>query len=320
MRSEQLHCNDLKAVKMEKIMVKTPATSANLGAGFDICGIALERPFDEMAVSISEKDSIKSTGQYAVPERIDENSCGPVIRRMKEDFGIKYGLEIVINKRIKPGGGLGSSAASAAGIAYSINKLFDLELSKEQLVNYAALGEKISAGVPHLDNVAPCIFGGFTIVFGKDPLKVKNVKVAGAMEAVIILPEKGKTSTKAARDVLPERISRASSQHNLRSLSSLICSMLDDDIENLTKAMDDQIVEPARAKAGILPHFYEIKKICQKFGYGVAASGAGPAILALGRKTNKGKKAMISEIENVFKEKHEVITSGISNDGVKLSS
>ena len=258
---------------MDKIKIKVPATSANLGSGFDICGIALEHPFDEMEVSVSRADTIKSIGKYGVPENLSENTCGPVVSKMRQDFGFEP-LDIKINKQIRPGGGLGSSAASAAGIAYAIDKLFDLKLDGEAIVKYAALGEQIAAGTPHYDNVAPAILGGFTIVFSRNPLKIKKINAPKTLDAIIIAPEEGKISTKAARSVLPDMVSRISSQDNLQCLSSLICSMLDGNVEMLIKSMDDRIIEPARAKAGILKHFDEIKGIANSLGYGVAASGA----------------------------------------------
>jgi homoserine kinase len=302
---------------MRSIKIRAPATSANLGSGFDICGVALEKPFDEMVVSVSEIDRISSKGRYEVPIKIDQNSCGPVINEMRSDFDIKSGLDIMIRKQIKPSGGMGSSAASAAGIAYAINKLFNLGLSNEKLVHYASFGEAVSAGVPHLDNVAPAIFGGFTVVTGREPIKIKKMDVPASMEAVIVSPENGKKSTKQAREVLPNEVSRSSAQYNMQCLSSLICSVADDDVQGVIKAMDDKIAEPARARAGILQHFYEIKKLASNLGYGVAASGAGPAILILGDKSNKGKKKLLTGIESIFKEKHEIIISRISKDGIK---
>ncbi len=299
---------------MDKIKIKVPATSANLGSGFDICGIALERPFDEMEVSVSGADTIKSIGKYSVPENMSENTCGPVVSKMRQDFGFGP-LDIMINKQIRPGGGMGSSAASAAGIAYAIDKLFDLKLDDESIVKYAALGEQIAAGTPHYDNVTPAIFGGFTIVFSRNPIKIKKINAPKTLDAIIIAPEEGKISTKAARSVLPDMVSRISSQDNLQCLSSLICSMLDGNVEMLIKSMDDKIIEPARAKAGILKHFDEIKRIASSLGYGVAASGAGPAVLILGDRSNNSKNDLIAQIDQVFKEKHEIILSSISNSG-----
>ncbi len=301
---------------MQSIRISAPATSANLGSGFDICGLALANPSDEMEVSISDADAVRSAGRYAVPEELEGNSCGPVIKAMRKDFGIRECLEITIDKRIRPGSGLGSSAASAAGAAYSIDRLFGLGLGAEQLVHYASLGEKVSAGVPHVDNVAPCILGGFTVVVGMNPLRIKRIQASDALEAIIVLPEHGKASTKTAREVLPGTVSRKDSQYNLRCLSSLICSMLDGDMEGVAAAMDDRIVEPARERAGLLPHLHEIRDAGRRFGYGVAASGAGPAILLLGRKGSGEKESLLSEIDGLFKEEHKIIASGVSNRGI----
>ncbi|HUB92716.1 MAG TPA: hypothetical protein VL945_02040, partial [Candidatus Saccharimonadales bacterium] len=186
---------------MDGIRIRIPATSANLGSGFDICGIALAEPFDEMEVSLADRDSIRSVGDYPVSDDLGKNTCGPVLSKMRADFGLEgKGLAISIKKGIKPSGGMGSSAASAAGMAYAIDRLFGLGLDRNALAEYASLGETVSAGSPHLDNVAPAIFGGFTVIARRDPLKIRKVEVSDMLEVIILSPEKGKSSTREARE------------------------------------------------------------------------------------------------------------------------
>lgn len=303
---------------MRSVRIRVPATSANLGSGFDICGIALAMPYDEMRVSVASADSVRSVGRYSVPESLGENTCGPVVASMKRDFGIGEGIGIVIEKGIKPGGGLGSSAASAAGTAFCIDRLFTLRLSKEKLVHYASLGESVSAGIPHIDNVAPAIFGGFTIVVGREPIRIRKVHIKRPLDAIVVLPEKGKPSTKAARAVLPESIARQAAQRNMERLASLICSCIDSDVKGVIRSMGDDIAEPAREGAGMLPHFYEIKKLGERFGYGVAASGAGPAVLLLGESGNPKKSLLLKGVKEIFLEKHEIIASSVQEHGITV--
>ena len=299
-----------------KILV--PATSANVGSGFDICGVALEKPFDEMQVEIAPTSSIKNIGTHTIPEIMEQNTAWPVIEKMREDHHISEGLEITVKKGIKPASGLGSSAATAAGAAYAINELFSLHLSRDKLVEYAALAEKISAGTPHVDNVAPAIYGGFTTVIKKNPLKIKKINAPKDLEFIIILPEKGKASTAFARSILPDTIPRASAHYNLEHLSALICSFLYQDVNSIIHSLGDEIIEPARAKAGILPHYFELKKLAGDYSYAAVASGSGPAMAVVGSKNNENKQKILLEIKKIFgQEKHGIIETSISNQGAR---
>ncbi len=301
---------------MDSIKLVVPATSANLGSGFDICGIALARPTDTMWVSKADYDKIDSVGTYDVPTSLEANTCGPVIRAMRDRFGIG-GVRMAINKGIKPGSGMGSSAATAAGTAFAIDKLYRLSLEKEELAQYASLGEAVSAGTPHADNVTPAIFGGFTIITSREPLRVKRIKAPPSLEAIIILPRSGKASTKAAREALPASVPREAHQRNMQLLASLICSFEDGDIDGIIASMDDAVAEPARHAAGILPHLYEVREAGRELGYGVVASGAGPSILALGKRSPRSREALVARVKDIFRESHEIITSGISNQGAR---
>ena len=158
-----------------------------------------------MVIAVSGRDSIRSVGRYEVPEILGKNTCGSFIRAMKKDFGIRNGISMVIDKHTMPLGGLGSSASTAAGAAFGINRLFGLHLSRNRLVHYASLGEVISAGAPHVDNVAPAIFGGFTVVTHRNPIRIRKISVNAGLDAIIILPGIGKASTKKGkRDIAGE--------------------------------------------------------------------------------------------------------------------
>ncbi|RLI29261.1 homoserine kinase [Candidatus Bathyarchaeota archaeon] len=265
---------------MDVIRVGCPATVANLGAGFDIFGMALKEPYDIVEVRVRENGVKIVVEGYEVPTKPEKNTGGYVALKMLDDFGLECGVEIKIFKRIKPGSGLGSSAATASGVAYALNKLFDLRLSLNRLVEYAALGETVSAGVPHADNVAPAIYGGFTVIASRKPLKVLRFKPP-SMGVVIALPDVEKGSTKLARAVVPRMVPLESMVQNVGYASILAIGMATGDISLVKMGMNDCVVEPARAKAGILKGFKLFKKAGLEVGAGVAASGAGPAIVGV---------------------------------------
>jgi len=280
--------------------VKAPATSANLGAGFDVFGLALKEPYDLVEVTrIPEKNvRIKLVEGYEVPLEPEENTGGYVALRMIKDFDLPEGVELRIWKRIKPKSGLGSSAATAAAVAYALNKLFDLGLSREKLVEYAALGELISAGSPHPDNVASAIYGGFTIILSRNPLKIYAVDPPADLGVVIVLPVVEKASTKKAREILPKMIELERYVYNVGMAASLVAGMSLGNIEMIKEGMNDLIVEPIRAKAGIIPEYEEVKELGRRLNAGIAVSGAGPAIIGVIEKERR--KVLAKELEKLY--------------------
>ncbi|HID19169.1 TPA: homoserine kinase, partial [Candidatus Bathyarchaeota archaeon] len=114
---------------METLKIRCPATTANLGAGFDVFGLALREPFDLLEVTVEGNGVEIVVEGYPVPTEPERNTGGYVALKMMEDFGVEKGVRIKIVKRIKPGSGLGSSAATASGVAYALNRLFNLNLN-----------------------------------------------------------------------------------------------------------------------------------------------------------------------------------------------
>ena len=280
--------------------VRAPATSANLGAGFDVFGLALREPFDVLEVELIPEKAVRVrlVDGYPVPLKPEENTGGYVALRMLEDFDLSKGVELRIWKRIKPGSGLGSSAATAAATAYAVNKLFDLGLSREKLVEYAALGELVSAGSPHPDNVAPAIYGGFTIISSRSPLRVYAISPPRGLGVVVALPDFEKGSTRRAREVLPRAVELDKHVYNLGMAAALAAGMALGDIKMIKEAMNDLIVEPARAKAGIIPLYGEVKRLGERLDAGIAVSGAGPAIIGLIEEERRG--VLAEELKRLY--------------------
>ncbi|RLG05407.1 MAG: homoserine kinase [Thaumarchaeota archaeon] len=283
--------------------VKAPATSANLGAGFDVFGLALKEPHDIVeAIRIPEKGvRIKLLEGYEIPLRPEENTGGYVALRIIEDFDLSEGVELRIRKGIKPKSGLGSSAATAAAAAYALNKLFDLGLPREKLVEYAALGELVSAGSPHPDNVASAIYGGFIIISSRNPLKIYAVDPPADLGVVIALPLVEKPSTKKAREILPKMIELKRYVYNIGMATTLVAGMILGDLEMIKEGMNDLIIEPIRAKAGIIPGYEEVKELGRRLNAGIAVSGAGPAIIGVIEKERR--KVLAGELEKLYTSK-----------------
>ena len=252
------------------ITVRAPATSANLGSGFDVFGVALDRPADVIRVERADRTTIEVTGvgsQY-IPTDPDKNTVGAVVDALEAPAHIQ------IDKGVRPASGLGSSAASAAGAAVALNELYDRGYSREELVPIAAEGEAVVSGVAHADNVAPSILGGFTIATAEGV-----TSVATDIPLVACLPEIA-VSTRDAREVVPQTASMEQVVETVGNAATLAVGMCQSNPELVGQGMADPLVTPARAK--LITGYEAVATAAREAGAaGVTVSGAGPSLLAV---------------------------------------
>ncbi|SDX71879.1 homoserine kinase [Halopenitus persicus] len=252
------------------ITVRAPATSANLGSGFDTFGAALARPADVVTVEKAETTSIEVTGvgaQY-IPEDPEKNTVGAVVEALEAPAAIH------IDKGVRPASGLGSSAASAAAAAVGLNELYDRGYSREELVPIAAKGEAVVSGVAHADNVAPAIVGGFTVT---TPNGTHGVETG--VPLVACLPDVA-VSTRDARRVVPETASMEDVVETVGNAATLTIGMCRSDPELVGEGMDDPVVTPERAR--LITGYDDVREAAFEAGAdGVTVSGAGPTVLAV---------------------------------------
>ncbi len=269
----------------EKLRVKAvaPATSANLGAGFDVLGVALERPLDSVEVEVTDKPEVEITvegiGSEGIPTEPSRNTAGIVAEKLLEISGRRCGLRLKIRKEVKPGRGLGSSAASAAATAVAVNRALDLNLPKLELIRFAARGEVAAAGFPHADNVSPAILGFFTVISSYKPLKVISLPPPENVGFVIATPEFS-FDTRLARSILPKTVELHKVVYNTGRVATFIAGLTMNNLRLMGMGMSDSIVEPARER--LIPGLSDVKEAAVEAGaLGVAISGAGPSVLAL---------------------------------------
>ncbi len=269
---------------MNRVKVISPCSSANLGSGFDVFGLALEMFHDVLTAELSHKGiALEVTGLDAekIPTDLDKNTAGLVARNLLGGRG--FGVKIRLEKGIPLNMGLGSSGASAAACAVALNRLLGLGLSQNELVKIAAMGEVAAAGAGHADNVAASILGGFALVqvWGDSLVAVRmnpppNLEVALAMP-IIETPE---SKTAVARAILPKSVPLECAVSNLRNAASVVAGFHLGDIAMIGCGMTDVIVEPARMR--LIPNYKAVKKAAFEAGAsGVAISGAGPAVIAV---------------------------------------
>lgn len=253
------------------LKVRVPATSANLGAGFDVFGIALETPFDIIEVEKSDMMEITVAGRDSqhVPTDPKKNTAGIVASILEKP------VKITIHRDIPLSSGLGSSAAPAAGVAFALNEMYALGLSKEELVQIAAQGEKVVSGAPHADNVAPAIYGGFVIVHKNKiiSLNPENIGIVAVHPEMVV-------STRAARAILPKKLSLPDISFNTGSAASMVVGMMKNDIKLVGESMENRVIEEVRSK--LITGYSQVKKNAIEAGAaGVTISGSGPTMIAV---------------------------------------
>jgi homoserine kinase len=274
-----------------KVKAIAPASSANLGPGFDVFGISLDLGYDTVEAQPEKEIIIEaaSTGPNAIPLNPESNTAGLVAKKLLGDYGIGGGVRLRIQKGVRPGSGLGSSAASAAATVVALDKLFALELPKNKLVEIASVGEIASAGVAHADNVAPAILGGFTIVRSYDPFDVYRIEPPKDLGLCIALPNI-KISTRLGRSVLPKELPMKSVIRNLGNASSMVAGMLLNDFDLIGRSLEDYVAEPFRSR--LIPGYDLVKRNAKEAGaLGTAISGSGPSMISfINTKANLGEK------------------------------
>ena len=274
---------------VKSVTVRAPCSTANLGPGFDVFGLALDAFYDKVTVTKKGK-GITIVSSDDIPLKPGQNTAGLVAKEMAKKCKISGGIEITIKKNVPAGFGMGSSAASAAACAIGINKLFNLKLTKNELVSYAGVGEKASAGSIHYDNVAASVIGGFVIV-SSNPLNVIPIEAPKDLVLCLAIPEMKvpKKKTKVSRSVIPKSVKFSDSLKNLANATNIVAGFLNKDSRMIGESVIDVIVEPARKY--MIPGFDNVKKNALRAGaFGVTISGAGPSVIAFVSKKQNVKK------------------------------
>lgn len=268
-----------------RIAVSCPASSANVGPGFDSFGLALESPRDIVEVEVSEGSGrvvveLSPSSEFVVPTSADKNSGGAAARALLERVGRPIDVKITLTKKIRPGCGLGSSGASAAGVVYALNRLLDLDMGVGELVELAAEGERAAAGSAHPDNVAASLLGGFTFIPTRRPLRVYRITPPAGLELCVCYPlVEVERKTEKMRAVVPKSVVLEDALWNIWHAAAVVAGFALGDIELLGLGLDDAIVE--RARSSLIPCYAEVKAAALGAGAkGVAVSGAGPAMIA----------------------------------------
>jgi homoserine kinase len=261
----------------QRISVRVPATSANLGCAFDCAALALGLYLD---IHVTPRRDGEITVRYsgANPERIPSDDTNLIARTMRgtlEAWNKKRGFDLEIENQIPVGVGLGSSAAAIVGALAACHWLAGTTLLDEDLVSRATKLEG------HPDNVAAAWHGGFTISL-QDGGRVLSYScpVPETLQLVLVIPDYA-LSTEKAREVLPAQYSRADAVHNLQRAVALAAQLFSGKPDLHRVLFDDRWHQPQRAP--LMPGLADVLAYKHTDLLGVCLSGAGPSVLAFAR-------------------------------------
>jgi homoserine kinase len=264
-----------------------PATVANVAVGFDILGFAVESVGDRVTVSTTEEPSvtvrdIKGAGgaqaDSEIPTDPVRNTATVGLIALREDLRLPFGFEVSIGKGIALGSGMGGSAASAVAALVAADSLLERPLDAESLLHYALLGEHAASAAFHPDNVAPCLFGGLTLVTSTSPLRYVRIPVPERILTVLAHPH-SRVDTRSARRLLRPEVSLADHVRQSASLAGFVAGCYTNDYELIGDCLRDVIIEPQRAS--LIHGFAEVKTAAINAGaLGASISGSGPTMFA----------------------------------------
>jgi homoserine kinase len=273
--------------KPSEVRVFAPATVANLACGFDIMGLALDCPGDEVVLTPNATGRLyirRITGDGALLSRDPHRNTVTVsIASMLESIGSKQGFDVVLKKRMPLGSGLGSSAASSAAGVVAANAALGRPYTMDELVPFAMEGERVACGAAHPDNVAPCLMGGIVLCHPSGALQ--RLPVPTGMYVVVLHPHV-ELLTRVSRAVLPKAVPLKTAIAQWANTAMLTAAFYENDFSRMHIAMQDLVAEPVRG--GLIPGFSAIKNAAMEQGaIACSISGSGPSVFAIA----KGKPA-----------------------------
>ena len=275
---------------MKSIRVFCPGTIANVSCGFDVLGLSLAGVGDYMTVTQTTIKGITISeilGQD-LPMETTQNVAGVAGLALLEALGSDAGFDIKIDKRIKAGSGIGSSAASSAGAVWAINHLLGNPFTTKELIPFAMEGERLASGVAHADNVAPALLGGFSLVRSTDPLDVISLPSPSELYATVIHPQI-EIKTADSRRILKSNLSLKDAITQWGNVGGLVAGLYREDYELIGRSLQDVVIEPVRSI--LIPGFNEIKAAALNAGaLGGGISGSGPSVFALSKGKDKALK------------------------------
>jgi len=275
----------------QSVRVFAPATIGNIGPGLDILGLAVTGPGDQVEATRSDAPRVRilDPGHPDLPVGVSSHTSGIAATEVLRRAGASdVGIDLTVVKGLPLSGGQGGSAASAVAAAVAVNTLLGNPLSSTELLAACLVAESKVAG-RHLDNIAPCLLGGCTLIRSLDPCDVYKIPTPSDLRVVLVHPHQ-QMRTAEGRAVLPEAVSRDTAMTQAAHVAALITAFVCGDYELLTRSIHDEIAEPVRAP--LLTGFVTAKENALQAGaLGCSISGSGPTAFAFAKEETAGAVA-----------------------------
>ncbi len=272
-------------IKYKSVTAFAPASVANVGCGFDIMGFAIQGIGDKVTVNLineSNNSTVILKGKYGhlVPAERHKNTAGVAVDAFLQATGNSHiKLEIILEKNMPLGSGMGSSASSSAAAVFAANHLLGNPLTTSELIPFAMEGERIACGTAHADNVAPALLGGFVLIRSYSPLDIIQVESPGDLYSAVVHPHI-EINTSDARRVLKNEVSVENAIIQSANTAGFMVALIKSDYDLMKRSMSDLLAEPKRIQ--LIPGFEEIKNSAMRSGaIGCGISGSGPSVFAL---------------------------------------
>lgn len=304
------------------LKVSAPACISNLACGYDVLGMAIDIPCDEIIGKWSDQPGVQITAitghKKEIPLQADKNIAGITAMALLKHLGEDgRGLELKIHKHIPPGSGLGTSGSSAAAAAVLVNELLNNPLEKRELIPFAFEGEKASGSLSG-DNIIPQIIGGLILVRDIMQFDFHRIYHPRGLFAAILLPDIF-IDTKSGRQLLRSEVPLENVVKQTANLGAFIIGMQTGDLDLIRRSMHDHIIESQRKH--LIPHFDHLKETALNMNaLGCSLSGSGPAVFALCQEKLQATDiaAAMQKVYNDKKMPSRIFVAGINEEGAKL--
>lgn len=279
-----------------------PATVANVGIGFDILGHTVDSVGDRVRLKRIDEPLVRIRTVTGIagnlPVDPKSNTAGRAVQALQAALKLEFGFEMSIDKGIPLASGMGGSAASAVAAVVAANALLERPLPLLRLLKFAMEGEIVASGSAHVDNIAPCLYGGLVLTVGIDHPRVKQIPVPRSLRCVLVHPHMH-LGTREARALLKSDVTRSDFVWQSANLAGFISGCYSNDLDMIRESFNDVIIEPQRQN--LIPGFKDVQRGAMAAGaLGCSISGAGPTIFAWAElaHTEAVRAAMISAFLN----------------------
>ena len=299
-----------------------PASVANAVTGFDVLGFALEEPGDIVIckpLDVPGIEILPLKGAFSsLPNDPKLNTAGVAVQALLDAKSISLGMQLEIQKGVPIVGGMGSSASSAVAAVVAVNELFDLQMAQHELLPFVLESERAATGVPHADNAAPSLLGGFTLIHSLEPLDVVSLATPAAFSCALVHPHMH-IKTRDAREILPLSVPMGTATRQMGHIAGFVAGLYKEDFDLISRSFVDELAEPYRGK--LIPGYEKVKAAALVEGaLGCGISGSGPSMFALCPDADIAKRAghAMSQVFLAENLESDLFISAISQQGARI--